>query len=294
MSHGKPITPRDTRGLPRVVIEKSASSKSSAYTHDWTDKTTWYQEAIRIVDETVNPLTPGVYTTYTLAHTFVIDTYHGKITQEDYLVDTNGNSYRVSVKVNGVSKVEVDPHTGVGDFTVDYAAGRITFSPALIDTDIVTVTYHYATSSKFTIKPQENMRLTLEFVEVQFSDDVVITDTVKFQAYGYVIAFAPQLAVSNGGPLPDLTKIPLGNPVTYKGFRDFYNDAVKSYVAYPALGGSGWRGMSRPIYVFDWDYVRATELNAAAGMELVTFLEHDVPFTGTYATVTFYCAEEPL
>jgi len=47
-----------------------------------------------------------------------------------------------------------------------------------------------------------------------------------------------------------------------------------------------------PIYVFDWDYVSATYLSSAAGMEVVIKLEHDAPFGGTMATATFYCKSD--
>jgi hypothetical protein len=285
-------TPRDNRNIPRVVVEKPDFPKVSLYSHNWCDPTTWYEAAVRVVDEVAAD--QGTHTTYALAHTNVIDTYHGKITQEDFLTDASDHSYRVVVKVDGVTKTEQDPHLGSGgDYTIDYAAGTVTFLAALAPTAVVTVTYHYATSSLFTLRPDPGKRLVLDFVEAQFAEDVVLTDSVTFQPYGYVIAFAPHLAQSNGGAYPDTMKIPLGNPLVYKGFRDFFNDAVKSYTAYPALGGTNWRAMPVAVNVFDWDYVRATAISSAAGMEIRVALQHDIPFEGTYATATFYCASEP-
>jgi len=284
--------PRTTDGRMRVAVEKADLSKATLYSHDWTDKTTWAQEAARVVDEVATD--SGDHQTYSVSNQFLIDAYHGKITQEDFLADPSGNSYRIVVTVNDVAKVEQDPHTGSGgDFTVDYAAGTITFLAPLVATDVVKVTYHYAGSSLFTIKPDAGKDLLLDFVEVQFSGDVILTDTVLFQAKGYCIAFAPQLAQSNGGPYPDTTLLPLGNAFTYKGMRDFMNDAVRSYVKYPAgLGGSSWRGLSSDIYVFDWDYVRSTRLQSDLGMQIDVSLEHDTPFGGSYATATFYCSVE--
>jgi hypothetical protein len=283
--------PKDSRGLPRYVLEKADSPKVTLFSHDWCDKRTWYQDAVRVVDEVAADT--GDHATYELAHTHLIDTYHGRITGEDFLVDADAHSYRVSVKVDGVAKVEQDPHTGTGgDYTFDYTAGEVTFLTPLDPAATVTVTYHYATTSTFTLKPATGKLLALEFVECQFSADVEMTDTVRFQAYGWVIAFAPQYAQSNGGPYPDQYLIPLGNAVVYKGMRDFINEAVRSYVKYPVMGGAGWRGIPHEIIVFDWDYARATSIRSSLGMEVRITLEHNLPFGGQMATATFYCASE--
>lgn len=282
--------PKDSRNLPRVVVEKADSPKVTLFSHDWCDRCTWYEGATRVIDEVAQD--SGDHLSYGLAHQYLIDTYHGRITGEDFLEDVGGHSYRVTVRVDGVQKTEQDPHTGTGgDFTVDYEAGVVAFLGALDPAAVVTVTYHYAGGSVFTIRPTDGRLLALELVECQFSTDVVVTDTVRFQAYGWVIAFAPQLAESNGGPYPDQMLIPLGNPTIYKGMKDFVNEAVRSYVAYPAMGGSTWRGIGDTI-IFDWDYTRATAIRSSLGMEVRISLDHDLPFGGRMATATFYCASE--
>lgn len=277
----------------RVGTEKSDASKVQFYSHDWGDKTTWFEEAVRIVDGVGTDI--GDHLTYNFSHTFFIDTYHAKITGEDFLKDSEGNSYRVVVKVDGVEKTEQDPHYGTGgDYTVDYAAGSITFLAAQDPGAVVTATYYYAASSLFTIKPQAGKKLLLEMVEVQFSQGIDLRDSVVFQAYGYVDIFAPQLldTADPPGPYPSGTQIPLGDPIVYKSMRDYMNDAQRSYPSYPALGGSSWRGIQSPSYILDWDYLRGTLLVSSWGMEIRVYLAHDTPFTGGFATATFYCSSE--
>ena len=286
---GLKLTANATLTNRTVLMEKPTSTSVTLFSHDWTDKTTWRQAAPRVVDEVATD--SGNHTTYTLAHADVIDNYHGKMTGEDYLKDADGHSLRVVVKVNDVVKVEQDPHLATGgDYTVDYDQGHITFLAALDPDDVVEVNYLYATTSVFTVAPSPGKTLVVDFVEVQFSADIDLTDGVVFQPYGYVIAFAPQLAQSNGGPYPDLLKIPFGDPLIYKTMTDYQNDAVRAYPKSPALGGTGWRGATQEILVMDWDYLRAKPLLSSAGMELRIFLQHDVPFGGWYATATFYCA----
>lgn len=280
-------TPIDTRGLPVMTAEKSSSARVTLYSFDWSDPTTWYAASTRVENEVA---TTADQTVYTLAHANVIDVFHGRITQEDFLRDGANNSYRVVVKVNDVTKTEQDPHTGTGgDYTINYEAGAVTFLTSLAPEDVVTVTYYYAASSTFIIKPAAGKKLIIDLVEVQFSLDTEITDSVLFQPYGYVEVFAPQYSPV---PYPAGTKIPLGNPFVYKGMRDFMNDAVRAYVRYPAIGGESWRGLQGETLVLDWDYVRATVLEASKGMEIRISLQHDTPYNGSFATATFYCGTE--
>lgn len=283
--------PKTQDGRPRYAVEKGTTAKLNFFTHDWSDPTTWYTGSGYAQDEVATD--SGDHTTYTLAHQNVIDTYHSKVYQEDYLTDANGHSYRVSVKVDGVAKTEQDPHVGSGgDFTVDYVNGQIVFASALDPSAEVQVTYHYANGSVFLIAPTAGKQLSIDMVEVQFSDDIVLTDTVVFQPYGFVEAFAPQYCTTNGGPYPPGTKIPLGNPLKYKSFTDFQTEATKAYVQYPAMGGDNWRAAPHKITIMNWDYLSSTLLKSSMGMEIRVTLEHDAPFEGWYSTATFYCRLE--
>jgi len=279
--------PRTADGLQRFAAEKSDTSSVTLYSHDWSDPTTWLEDATRVVDEVATD--SGDQLAYNLVNTAVIDTYHGKITQEDFKVDADGYSYRVIVKVNDVVKTEQDPHVGSGgDYTINYAAGTVAFESSLDPADVVKVTYHYAGSGVFTIKPEAGKLLKVEVVEVQFSDNVVVNDTVRFQPYGYVDVFAPHLTPV---PFPSGTLIPLGDPLVYKGMRDYMNDAFRAYPAYPSnMGGTGWRGLANSAYVLDWDYTRAKPLYASMGMEIRLTMDNDAQFGGDYATATFYCS----
>lgn len=257
----------------QLVVAANAphGTRNTIFTFNWCDKTTWYQDAARVVDETATD--SGNHLTYTLAHEYVIDTYHGKLSGEDYLVDSNSNSYRVVVKVDGSTKTEQDPHYGTGgDYTVNYEDGEITFLSSQ-GSSTVTVTYHYAQSSKFIVNPGV-MDYELPRVEVQFTKDVIITDSVRFQVT------AP---IGPGG-----TRIPVINPMVYKTMFDFINDCDGNYPVLPSFSTSSWRGLPQDILTIPWNYAAVIELIGANGMQLEVFLDHDEPFGGTSATGTFY------
>jgi hypothetical protein len=283
------LDPRTQEGRPRVASEKATSSRTNFYSHDFTDPTTWYQKSIRVVDEV--PVDSGDHLTFSLTKKNIIDLYHGLISLEDFLKDAEGNSYRVTVTVDGVTKVEQDPHFGAGgDFAVNYLDGKVVFLAP--QTGVVKVTYHYANGSTFTVAPQPGKRLILDVAEVQFATDVVLNDTFVFEVMGYADAFlTPAQMVAYGIPAGAGVKISL-NKFIYKSFSDFENDAFKSYPAYPAIGGTNWRAQLQPVTVFDWDYVSGQQISSKAGMEIRVSLEHDVPCGGYMGTATFYCRSE--
>jgi hypothetical protein len=277
-----------TDGKAVVSTWPTEGSRSTIVTPNWCDPTTWYHKSVRAVAEVATD--SGDHLTYTLANQNVIDVYHGKITGEDLLLDGSENSFLVAVTVNDVAKTEKDPHDDAGDFSVDYVAGSLTFGAALDPADVVKVTYHRSDGSCFVIKPKAGKKLKIKDVEVQFSTNIVLTDTVVFQPYGLVDVFAPQLIPS---PYPSGTLIPIGNPTVYKTMMNYVDEANGAMPEVPAMGGDGWRGTSQPIQVFPWRYQAMTELVSSCGMEIRIQLQHETPFGGDVATATFYCLSEP-
>jgi len=265
-------SPRTSDGKVIASQWPTEGKRNTLISPNWCDPTTWYNNAVRVVDELA--VDSGDHLTYILAHQNVIDLYHGKVTQEDFLCDGGSNSYRVVVKVNGVSRSERNPHFGVGgDFVCDYRLGKVTFTEALESSDVVLVTYHYENGSTWIIRPEPGYVLKIGRAEVQFSGDVGINDTVKFQVYV-------------GGA-------PYGNATTYKTMIDYINEANGAYPSIPVLGGDGWRGCSQPVYTYPWQYASLIELRSSYGAEIRIFLEHDTAFSGAVATATFYCLSTP-
>lgn len=283
----------DLKEEPRTYDGKRIQSswpaeggKKTFVTHNWCDKTTWYEGSIYVQSGSAS--NSGDNLEYTLPHTYLIDTFHGNITQEDFLVPSTGsNSYRIKVRVNGVEKTEQDPHYASGsDYTIDYISGTVNFLNALDPVDLVEVDYYYASNSIWTLKPDEGKILKVIRVEVQFSKDVLLKDSIKFQAYGMVNHWAPQYTPT---PYPSGTIIPIGDPEVYKTMHDYYNDANGTFPEIGALGSGNWRGCPVSVCSFPWQYQTVTDVCNKKGTEIRIMLDHDEPFEGYSATATFYC-----
>jgi hypothetical protein len=287
-----PLTPRDPDGKPLSANIKPDRPKLTKISHNFCNVTTWYSTAERVVNEVATD--SGDHQHYALAHT-PVDAYHGKITFEDLLRDKDGNSYRVTILVNGVAKVERDPHYGAGgDFEIDYANKTVAFFTALDVADVVSVTYHKIGNSIYKFGAVPGKKLIIDHVEVQFSDDCELKDTFIFQAHGPVDIFAPQLMLPPYN-LPSGTMIPLGDPLVYKTFLDLLADSNNSYPLYPAFGGQGWRALPRPSYLFTWTYeVGSTVLNGNYGMEIWVWMEHHQPCGGAFGIASIYATSEDL
>lgn len=284
-----PSNSLDSSGRLIVVPQKNTAARKTIVSHDFTDPTTWYQTSEYITNETLQNY--GDNLKYTFANQYIIDTYHGLITREDYLKDADGYSYRVEVFVDGVQKAEQDPHLGYGgDYIINYKDGYLTFNFTIPDGYMVTANYHKMINSLFTIKPDSGKQLQIYNCEIQFGTDCVLTDSCVFCPYGLVDIFAPSYIPT----IPSGTLIQIDTPTVYKAFSDFQNDASKAYPIYPAIGGNNWRAQIQPMVIMSWDYVSSTPLRADYGMEVRLQLQHDIPFEGWYATATFYCIEENL
>jgi hypothetical protein len=224
-----------------------------------------------------------------LAHTNIININHGKTFDEkQYASDQqiaepgDPHGYSVVVTVDSVVKTARAPFaTTGGDYTVTYGAGQIVFAQSQAGKD-VSVSYSYANGSTFTIKPDVGYTLDIEASKAMWSNDLVMTDSVKFQVYGFASLFAPELG------LPEGTKIPI-QTTTYDTLGQLVAEAA-AYTpnAVAAVGGTV-RGIASPRHVALFRYGTIRSLESVAGVELRISLASHTAFQGDHAAATFYC-----
>lgn len=188
--------PRAANGAYKHQVEPLEGSRCNSISPNWCDKTTWYSSSERQTDEVMND--SGDHTVYELTTPcYVVDVTHGKITHETRMVST----YGVIVKVDDITKTENSPNISDADFSVDYTTGTVTFNEALVGTEVVKVTYNKVIDSVWRVVPLAGKKLRLTAVELQFSDDGILADSVVFQvkaAVGMLPAFDPYLLRSGG------------------------------------------------------------------------------------------------
>ena len=276
-------------GLPITMQSHREGTPVDFLSPNWCDKTTWWYTSTPVVDETLTDSGDGL--TWDSVNVVWIDVTHGKITQEHRIHAT----HKLVVKVDSVEKTEHPPGTTDGDYTVDHLLGKVTFDASQAG-KTVTATYSKMVDSAWVVTPDTGKKIRFTVVEVQFTHDIVLNDTVVFEFYGIVDVFAPQLLDSADppGPFPSGTKIPLGSPRRYQTMMDYINEAQRAYAEFPAIGGGSWRGLQQKVQILRWPYQEEAtrDLMAAAGMEVRIRLENDNEFGGTNAYVTLYAMSE--
>ena len=282
--NAKPV-PFDPDGNIKIAPEPLSGSKFNLMSVNWCDMCSWYEGSTKVTDETLSDSGNGL--TFNSAHSFWIDMKHGRITGEDNIVSSN-NKWTVSVTSDEVAKTESTAGTTNGDYQVNYEDGKIVFNSSQSG-KAIKATYWYAVSGSFTIKPMTGKKIKILYVEVQFSADIILNDTMIFTPYGYAGVFAPQYVPT---PYAASDLIPLQAPAKYKTRDDYVNESNGTYPLILAFGGSGWRGSTQDVITLPWKYLTKTELYSSAGMEIRISMESNAVQGGELATATFYCISE--
>lgn len=256
----------------KVVTDLRSDSRVDLFSINLCDKCTWYPESVAVLLET---LTTSDNMTFGSAHQYWIDLYHGRLSDEDDLA----SNYPIVVTVNDIP-VNMDTPFGSGgdgDYSLDPESGEITFHEALDPADVVKASYHYATTSVWTIIPAAGKQLELLKAECQLSKGIDMLDTIQYEVFilGQYVGGPP------GVPVAIRTK-------KYKNVKDFINESNGAYPEVPAFGGST-RGIADPVLIFPWLYLAKTQLLSELGMFIKVRLANDQVCAGELAVVTFYC-----
>lgn len=279
-------------GAAVVAIEGRIGKEVIYASHNYCDVETWYSESARVTDES---LTDNAGTWEAVNQNWIC-ICGGKIMDEDAISEDqtifepgDPHGYKVKVVVDGTEKTMRLPlETTGGDYTVDYAAGTVT--PITEDWTGLSVvcSYSHATTSGWIIRPLPGKALVIVKSEVQFSQNIGMNAAIKMEAFGNVTYFAPTLAVSGGGQIPDGTPVPI-ETTYYRSLDQLIDEAIAAFPLIPALSSGTNRGFSQDRIVFQFFYGAAKGLFDSLGMFIRISLVGDEPFTGERATATFYC-----
>lgn len=255
-------SPRTHR--PEFTVIEPEGDFDTIVSHDFTDRTTWFQKSVRKTGQTLTN-NNGVYESNT---PYWIDLSHGRHSKEDnFLVQYQPNVYDDGVLL------EEDV-----DFTINYEDGSVTFT-GYSPTGSITADYsHHDTnvsnSSAFKIQPKPDTLLKVRLAEIDFTVDSRM-EPIFFEIWGY----------DPTGTVAPPNKI-LYDRVIYKNEKDILkigNDIQEV---------TKWGDLQNNVKRIVFAYGRSIDLLNSAGMELEIYTKNDVPFQGEMASVSFYVAFE--
>jgi hypothetical protein len=275
--------PVSATGMPLVeatLHTGPVGSKSiSIVTPDLGDKTTWYQKSVQVVDEVLTDSGDGLTFNSVNPHWINIDsprlTYtHKQIPKRDGTYGKHAD-WRTVVKVNDVVQ-------STSTYTQNFAAGTITFNSSKAG-DTVKATYWHINGvtnhSEWLLTPPAGKRYAIEHVEMQFSQNTNLTDTVRFEIWAGA-------SLGTYGSFPDyLWEAGYGQfRADYRGIIDFINAANEGKSSIPACGG-----LTQDVLVMPFNYVQAITMNSTQGTLFRLCLLNNTPFTNSeIVTATFY------
>jgi len=275
-SDGNPIVT-----FPRAQDDKSptigigprlAGSELIRASHNFADRTTWWSEAGRSIDEALVDQGTGITWKSATAGRIWINIYAGKFLRDDALATT----HNVVVKVDGVEQTmrgwfsdDWDPVTPE-DYYVDFANGAVVFRVSQEGNSVV-ATYSYENGSSWFLQPSEGRVLYLEEAELNASSDVVINDAIRYDTEVYV---------------PGVGWVEVAS-VRYRTLWQIIQECRGNHVVLPALGGTK-RGIQHDVMQIPLIYVADKSLRSSDNVRLRVHLESNVEFGGEHGSITFY------
>ena len=265
-------------GTSLLAIKKADGISFTRVSHDFTDPCTFYTQSVSVTDEVLTGSGVGPYDS---ANENWIDVENGRLFQE-YLLD----QYVVVVKIDDVVQTE--------GYTVDYENGQVTFASST--SGVVKASYYYENGADFILEPDAGKILGLEHSEIQFAKNADLTAPVNFEIWVYNPLFDTGQSPVAEDPtwFPGKPSEPFRNQLRflykfekYKNIKDIINSANLGQGYIPAIGG-----LTEDILVFPFNYVTEIKLIHSQGAQMRITIDGDQPFTGEWATVTFYCTSE--
>lgn len=139
---------------------------------DLTDRTTWYQNSVRLTDETLTDVGDGLNFQAAEGKRHWVNIYSNKLTVDHNKVllkdGTLGREedFEVEVKVNS--------EVVTSGFSIDYVNGKVTFDSSQSGNTVIASFNHndLEGASNFIIRPTADYKFLVEHVEIQFSKNL--------------------------------------------------------------------------------------------------------------------------
>lgn len=317
--------------VPQVeVVTRLGKPGHVSYTlvsHSWSDKTTWWQYALKMgvnEDGSQNPYVLTVQDDPTRAvwqadmndRTW-INIRHPKLTLQEYN-DGLGNLYAVLQKdgtfkslneyfvlffyrTAAVDSTPAGPWIQMSEDTdlnnVDYVNGTITLNVGLQATQELGAIFYKSQSSKFIMRPPAGK--VWRFTDVEMNK----TSGPNFQFDGGIPRFRVWVDPTYQYNIPQL----IAYRAVYPSIFNIQNTAMYAWPPIVASGGtSAWppnyyngfsdgftQGSQYDMHIFHWEFKEQPfELKSSQHVSLMLDLVNDVPLNTEYASFTIWVAQD--
>jgi len=281
-------------GTPMFAEAPRDGSEWVVGSHNFCDPCSWFGDSVRVNDEAMTDSGDGL--TWTSTHVNWIDMVSGRMHNDDIWCEIqmmmnpgDPHGYAVIVKVDGATKTPcpVFSETG-GDYWIDWDGGKVVFLTSQSG-KTVTVSYSYATTNTFYLRPMPGKIMAIEDAEADISSDCVMTDAIAYSAWHFdgsqyvkdmeaKYKRAGQIVTEARGAYP--TFIGIGASSAHKQIADIREFRRKS------------RGMKFDRQAIPFQYSTVKWLHASYMQEVRVYTSSGEKLDGEHVTMTFYCTEK--
>lgn len=290
--------PQNPDGVPIVELALRRSETGfinfTICTHDFSDRTTWYQKSVAVTGETLTDLGDG--TDFNSANANWINMNSSKLTvdykkvlERDGSLTTASLRYAV-IKVNGTTKTE----GASADYTIDYATGVVTFAVSQTGNTVTASYYHnngVSHCSEFLFVPPPGYCYRVEHIESQFSKNTTFNDSVSVEIWAGGVTGGNTVNISAyGGFAGAYFDAGYGQSrTTYRNMNDLINWCNNQYPTVPACGA-----LVNDIMIFPFLYLIHPVIDATLGILVRLYLPNDNALTAEICTITLYMEKGPV
>lgn len=293
-------SPKNPDGVP--IVEAALRRSTSGYmnftivTHDFSDRTTWYQKSVQVTNEVLTDSGNGLFFNsanprWINMKSLKLTVDYKKVLERDGTL-TNSSIRFVVMKSNGTTLVEGT------DYTVDYPTGVVTFTNSQTGNTITASYWHnngVAHCSEFLFTPPPNTQYRVEHIEAQFSKNTAFNDVVQVEIWAGAVTISPdQLTTSvnlagYGGFADAFYDAGYGQSRTfYRNMNDLINWCNNQYPLIPACGA-----LTQDIMVFPFLYIVHPVITVKQGVVVRLYLKNDTEMGAEICTVCLYMEKGP-
>ena len=260
---------------PSIYTGPVGSKSISIVTPDLTDRTSWYQPSVQVVNEILTDSGDGL--TFNSIHVWWVNIY-GKLTYTHKQIPKRDGTFgkhadwAVVVKVNDVVQTS--------GYSVNYIEGKIIFESSKSGATVKVTYWHTEVTNygEWLLVPPTGKKYIVEHVEIQLSVDVVMNSPCRMEIWA-----GANLATY--GTFPDyLFEAGYGQMrADYRGMRDLINAANQGQGVISAADD-----MTKDVIIIPFNYIQAFTLDSAYGALFRMTTLNNIPSSGELLTATFY------
>ena len=263
---------------PGLYTGPLGSRGMSLVTPDLGDRTTWYQKSVQVTNEILADSGNGL--TFTSTNPHWVNIYSLKLTYTYKQIPKRDGTF--GKHADWAITVKVDNVAVTSGFTINYAAGTITFDSSKAGSTVTATYWHnngITHPSEWLLVPLAGKKFIVEHCELQFSVGMQVNDSVRFEIWA-----GANLATY--GAFPDyLFDAGYGQMrAEYRNANDMINAANLGQGTIAKFGN-----LTKEVIVMPFNYLQAFSLPSSLGCVFRIYLTQDIPYGDTdIATTTFY------